>query len=93
MELDISKYLPSDIFLQIIITCDVNELNYCKLVCKSFYNYINLNPKLFWFKHPIKIRRCHRSYDFIQADIIDIFDRNDLIIRKTPDDSERYRFD
>jgi hypothetical protein len=37
--------------------CNLQGLNRLRLVCKIFNNCININPKLFWFKHPIKFHR------------------------------------
>lgn len=89
MPTDITEYLPSDILLQIMITCNFKELHYCKLVCKYFYKNITLNPSLFWFKHPVRFYRSpYNCKGCIVDDIITIFGMADIIIHRTRNDRE-----
>lgn len=73
--------LPFDILIQILELCDFPELIKSQFVCKSFYQCINQNPKLFWFKYPIKIyNHSYNCRGCVIKDILCNFYRKDLVI-------------
>lgn len=78
--------MEEDTFLQIIKLCDFKDIIRLKSVCKSFYKCIFKNPKVFWFKHPIKFYTKFNNCKgcIIDNEILPNFGSKNYIIQHIP---------
>ena len=78
--------MEEDTLIQIMELFDFRDIIRLKLVCKSFCICINNNPKIFWFKHPIRFYTNFNNCKgcIIENEILPNFRKKNCIIKHIP---------